>query len=270
MFLPKTQLSSGKTSVPLLVQGLRKETEAQRGWETLPVHTAQAEAEVVDKRRVLPGRHGFTLWVGILVLSPGCCLTLGKQPSLSELHFFILSGDNSKTYLPALVWSLNGRGEKTLAPNLIFVFPFSKLGGNFDLSVEGISISAGLSLGYDPVLGHSTVTCPRCSSHINTVRIRISGSSMGYDLLGLWMGGGMNVYAHSITQSCPTLCDPMDCSPPGSSVHGILQARILDWVAISSKGSSRLRDWTHISCIVGGFFTTEPPGKSWEGGTGLS
>ena len=37
----------------------------------------------------------------------------------------------------------------------------------------------------------------------------------------------------SVTQSCPTLCDPMDCSPPGSSVNGILQARILEWVAIS-------------------------------------
>ena len=36
-----------------------------------------------------------------------------------------------------------------------------------------------------------------------------------------------------VTQSCPTLCDPMDCSPPGSSVHGILQARILEWAAIS-------------------------------------
>ena len=42
-----------------------------------------------------------------------------------------------------------------------------------------------------------------------------------------------------VTQSCPTLCDPVDCSPPGSSVHGILQARILEWVAISfSRGSS--------------------------------
>jgi len=44
-------------------------------------------------------------------------------------------------------------------------------------------------------------------------------------------------------QSCPTLCDPTDCSPPGSSVHGILQARILEWVAISfSRASSRPRD----------------------------
>ena len=54
----------------------------------------------------------------------------------------------------------------------------------------------------------------------------------------------------------------MDCRPPGSSVHEISQARILKWVAISfSRGSSWLRDWTHVSCIAGGFFTTEPPGK---------
>ena len=47
-----------------------------------------------------------------------------------------------------------------------------------------------------------------------------------------------------------TRCDPMDCSPPGSSVHGILSARILEWVAMpSSRGSSRPRDRTHISYI---------------------
>ena len=51
-------------------------------------------------------------------------------------------------------------------------------------------------------------------------------------------------------QSCLTLCDPVDCSLPDSSVHGILQARILEWVAISSsKGSSQPRDRTHVSCI---------------------
>ena len=59
-----------------------------------------------------------------------------------------------------------------------------------------------------------------------------------------------------VAQLCPTLCDPMDCSPPGSSVHGILEARILEWVAISfSRGSSWPRDWTLVSCIAGGFFT---------------
>ena len=51
-------------------------------------------------------------------------------------------------------------------------------------------------------------------------------------------------------QSCPTLFDPMVCSPPGSSVHGILQARILEWVAMpSSRGSSWPRNGTHISYV---------------------
>ena len=50
-----------------------------------------------------------------------------------------------------------------------------------------------------------------------------------------------------VAQSCPTLCDPMDYSPPGSSIHGILQARILEWVAMpSSRGSSQPRDQTFI------------------------
>ena len=61
-------------------------------------------------------------------------------------------------------------------------------------------------------------------------------------------------------QSCQTLCASMDCSPPGSSVHGISQARILEWAAISfSRGSFRPRDQTHVSCVscvAGRFFTT--------------
>ena len=59
-----------------------------------------------------------------------------------------------------------------------------------------------------------------------------------------------------VTQSYPILFNPMDCSPPGSSVHGILQARILEWAAISfSRGSSWPRNQTHVFCIAGGFFT---------------
>ena len=53
-----------------------------------------------------------------------------------------------------------------------------------------------------------------------------------------------------VAKSCPTLCDPVDHSPPGSSIHGILQARILEWVAISfSRASSQPRDQTHVSCL---------------------
>ena len=55
-----------------------------------------------------------------------------------------------------------------------------------------------------------------------------------------------------VAQSCLTLCDPVDCSLPGSSIDGILQARILEWVAISfSRGSSRPRDRTRVSHIAG-------------------
>ena len=69
-----------------------------------------------------------------------------------------------------------------------------------------------------------------------------------------------------VTQSCPTLCDPMDYSLPGSSIHGILQARVLEWVAFSfSRRSSRPRDWSWISHIVGRCFdiwaTREAPSK---------
>ena len=65
----------------------------------------------------------------------------------------------------------------------------------------------------------------------------------------LWMpGGGL------VAKSCQTLCDPMDCSPPGSFVHWIFQVRILEGIAISfSRGTSRPRDWTQVSCGVGNF-----------------
>ena len=60
-----------------------------------------------------------------------------------------------------------------------------------------------------------------------------------------------------VTQLCLTLCDPVDCSPPGSSVHGILQTKILELAAIPfSRRASQPRDWTQISCIAGRFFTT--------------
>ena len=66
-----------------------------------------------------------------------------------------------------------------------------------------------------------------------------------------------NFLACEVTQSCPTLCDPMDCSLPGSSVHEIFQARVLEWVAISfSRASSQPRDQTRISHSTGRRFTS--------------
>ena len=68
-----------------------------------------------------------------------------------------------------------------------------------------------------------------------------------------------------LLQSYLNLCDPLDYSLPDFSVHGILQARIREWVAMpSSRRCSRPRDWTHIcciSCVTGRFFTTQPPGE---------
>ena len=62
--------------------------------------------------------------------------------------------------------------------------------------------------------------------------------------------GPLTLCSKSVTQSCPTVCDPMDCSPLGSSVHGISQAGILEQVAVSaSRGSSCPRDRTHVSYI---------------------
>ena len=59
-------------------------------------------------------------------------------------------------------------------------------------------------------------------------------------------------WTSEVAQSCPTLCDPMDCSLPGSSIHGIFQARVLEWVAISfSRGSSQPEDRTQVSHIAG-------------------
>ena len=65
-----------------------------------------------------------------------------------------------------------------------------------------------------------------------------------------------------ITKSCLTLSNSLDCSPPGSSVHGITQARILEWVVISfSRGSPQFRDRTCVSCVAGGFFNHR---ATWE------
>ena len=70
----------------------------------------------------------------------------------------------------------------------------------------------------------------------------------------------------SVTQSCPALCKTVDCWPTDYSGHGIFQARILKWVAISHyRGSSRPRDQTHIfasPALAGGFFPTVPPGMT--------
>ena len=68
-----------------------------------------------------------------------------------------------------------------------------------------------------------------------------------------------------VIQLCPTLRDPTDCSPAGSSVHGTLQARIQEWVAIpSDRGSAQPRDQTQVSLIAGRFFTVWATREAYE------
>ena len=92
-----------------------------------------------------------------------------------------------------------------------------------------------------------------------------NGNPLQYSCLENPMNGGAwQATVHGVAKSWTRLSNfttttsslpPLDCSPPGSSVHGILQARILEWVAIPFfRGSSRPRDQTQVSCIAGGFF----------------
>ena len=74
--------------------------------------------------------------------------------------------------------------------------------------------------------------------------------------MGQYVQSAAEAPAFGHAKSCLTLSDPMDHSPPGSSIHGILQARLLERVAISSsRGSSAARGRTQVSCIAGRFFT---------------
>ena len=123
------------------------------------------------------------------------------------------------------------------------------------------------------------IPCSWISEEVKTIETEISGVrgwGWGYELRGLqgkfeeWWWWLHNYYfcqngvfflknlccAKSL-QSCPTRCNPMNSnSPQGSSVHGFLQARILEWVPIPfSRGSSRPWDQTRVTCIAGGFFT---------------
>ena len=82
-------------------------------------------------------------------------------------------------------------------------------------------------------------------------------STVGPKILSLIRGSFHCTVLCFLSRSRLTLCDPMVCSPPGSSVHGVLQARILVWIAMPSfRGSSKLRDWIQVFYIAGRFFTS--------------
>ena len=96
--------------------------------------------------------------------------------------------------------------------------------------------------------------CHRLLCQMQFLRYWTQGSIFGR-LVKRWILSTCACVCAKLLQSPLTLCDPVNCSLPGSSVHGTLQARILEWVAVlSSWGSSRPRDRTCVSCIAGGFF----------------
>ena len=109
------------------------------------------------------------------------------------------------------------------------------------------------------VLKHLLINCSQVSLLVQILQTHMTKwtnfKSPSQDLRWAFVRQGFAVLC-LITQLCPTLCDPMDHGPPGSSVHGILQARILEWVAMpSSRGSSQPRDQTQVSHLAGEFFT---------------
>ena len=112
-------------------------------------------------------------------------------------------------------------------------------------SIESVILSNYLILCHPLLLLPSIFPSIRVFSNESVLHIRWP-KYWSFSLLLAWFV--LNIYRGLCAPSCPTLCDPIDCSPPGSSVHGIFQARILEWVAISfSRWSSRPRDLTHDS-----------------------
>ena len=136
--------------------------------------------------------------------------------------------------VPITSWQIEGENIKEVTD---FIFLGSKIPGDGDCSHN---IKRCLFLGrksmtnLDSVLRSRDITLP---TKVDIVRALIFPVMYRYE-------------KSEVAQSCLTLCDPLVCSLPGSPLHGIFQARILEWVAISySRESSRLRDWTHVSCV---------------------
>ena len=97
---------------------------------------------------------------------------------------------------------------------------------------------------------------PRDQTHISCIGRQVLYHLSHLNWKEIQERGDICMHACSITQSCPTLCNTMDCSLLGSSIHGIFQARILEWIAISfSRGSAQPRDQTQVSHIAGRLFT---------------
>ena len=155
----------------------------------------------------------------------------------------------------------------SLPPSWLAVFCYSHKGGSNSILASLIIVQGTESSFWFK----KKIQAALLSDQILSI-LYLSSTGQGQTVINISLLEEWCMHAKSL-QLCPPLCDPMDCSLPGSSVHGILQARILEWVAVpSSMGSSQPRDRTHVSCVsslAGGFFTTgttrkvEWPSKQW-------
>ena len=162
--------------------------------------------------------------------------------------------------------------------------------GNCVLGPHGSERTRETSLGRPPYSSHCTDSRLRCSPSLpvkkaypTVLERQPKGQASSFPCFyRLWKGsrGCLCVLpwthcsslvtpseSESWSHSCIRLCDPKDCSLPGSSVYGILQVRVLKWTAISSpRGSFRSRDWTQVSFIAGRFFTnwTTREAQKWD------
>ena len=115
-----------------------------------------------------------------------------------------------------------------------------------------VAHQAPLSMGFPDQEYYSELPFPAPSSALIQEKFPAEYviTSLGSPFLWGFFPYVMTFFVVLIAQSCPTLCNPMDCSPPGASVHGILQAILLEQIArLSSRGSSPPRDRTHVSYV---------------------
>ena len=99
--------------------------------------------------------------------------------------------------------------------------------------------------------------CRLWEGQFKPIMIIVRDTSLGLESPQIFWSFPKKLSEVKVAQSCLTLCNPMGYSPPGSSVHEIFQARVLEWVAIPfSRGSSWPRDWIWISGIAGRYFTS--------------
>ena len=170
------------------------------------------------------------------------------------------------SYDTAYMWNLTPKKwyKGTCLQNSNWVLDVeNKLTGN-SLWVQWLRIYASNVRGAASIPGLST-KIPYASRHSPLSQKKKSNHLLlpwgKEEVVGINWEIGIDIYTPKVKvlviQSYLTLCDPMDCSPPGSFFHGIIQARIVEWVAIPfSRGSSQPRDWIQVSHIASRFFTS--------------